>query len=379
MKAIYAIFRSVRQRRLLLASAVAAAIFGLATSSKSDADDNPPDQDGTVHVSAFSLPASSLVDESTRTALKQARALAEGVDAEISKTCPSSENVGRQQMAATRRCEAKAMYRTAFYREFRKLYSVEITSQTMGGVLTEVFTPRSGVAPQNKDRVLVNLHGGHFKIGSRTISHLESLPIASRGQIRVISVDYRMAPEDTFPAASEDVAAVYRELLRSHRPQKIGLFGCSAGSLLTAEAIAWFQKEGLPLPGAIGMFGGGASYYQEGDSGQLSAAMSGVQLERAAQHPYFRGTDRANPLAFPILSQQIMARFPPSLLIATTRDIGESAAVYTHSQLVKLGVDAELHIWEGMDHCFFAGFNVPAADEVHQVIVRFFDRHLRDK
>ena len=50
-----------------------------------------------------------------------------------------------------------------------------------------------------------------------------------------------MAPEYQFPTASEDVAAVYKALLRKYRAQNIGIYGCSAGSLLAAEALAWFQ------------------------------------------------------------------------------------------------------------------------------------------
>jgi len=62
---------------------------------------------------------------------------------------------------------------------------------------------------------------------------------------------YRQAPEFAFPAATEDIAAVYRELLKTYRPEDIGIFGCSAGGSLTAQSMAWFLKENLPLPGAI--------------------------------------------------------------------------------------------------------------------------------
>jgi monoterpene epsilon-lactone hydrolase len=75
---------------------------------------------------------------------------------------------------------------------------------------------------------------------------LRPRPIASIGKIKVISVDYRQAPEYAFPSASEDVATVYRELLKTYKPTNIGIYGCSAGGLLTAETIAWFQKEKLP-------------------------------------------------------------------------------------------------------------------------------------
>src|SRR6185312_14600393 len=97
----------------------------------------------------------------------------------------------------------------------------------------------------------------------------ESIPIASIGKIKVISIDYRMAPEYTFPAASDDVVAVYRQLLKTYKPKNMGLYGCSAGGLLTAESISRFQKESLPLPAAIGMFCSGASYYQDGVSSSI--------------------------------------------------------------------------------------------------------------
>jgi len=224
--------------------------------------------------------------------------------------------------------------------------------------------------------VLIDLHGGHFMGGARTVSHEEAIPIASTGKIKVISIDYRMWPEYVFPAASEDVAAVYRELLKNYRPEDMGIYGCSAGSLLTAQSVAWFQKQGLPMPGAIGMFGGGATYYQEGDSAQIASARDAFPLQPANEHPYLDVTNGGNPLAFPVNVADVMARFPPSLLISSTRDLGLSSVVYTHSQLVKQGVEAQLNVWEGLQHCFLFGMDVPQSAEAFDVIVRFFDQHL---
>ena len=72
--------------------------------------------------------------------------------------------------------------------------------------------------------------------------------------IQVITVDYREAPEHAFPAASEDVATVYRDLLKQYDPKSIGIYGISAGGFLTAQTVAWLQQENLPMPGAIGIF-----------------------------------------------------------------------------------------------------------------------------
>ena len=71
-----------------------------------------------------------------------------------------------------------------------------------------------------------------------------------------------------------------------------------------------------------------------------------------------------------------MKHFPPSLLIAGTRDPALSSVVQTHSVLVSQGVDAELHIWEGLGHAFFFDPDLPQSKEVYAVMAKFFDDHL---
>jgi acetyl esterase/lipase len=71
-----------------------------------------------------------------------------------------------------------------------------------------------------------------------------------------------------------------------------------------------------------------------------------------------------------------MARFPPSLLIASTRDLALSSVVYTHSVLVQQRVPAELHVWEGLPHSFFVDPELPQSREVYEIAARFFDRNL---
>ena len=75
---------------------------------------------------------------------------------------------------------------------------------------------------------------------------------------RVVSLDYRQGPKYRFPAASEDVAAVYAHLLKDHAPRDVGIYGCSAGGMLAAMSVAWFEKHNLPRPGAVGILCAGA-------------------------------------------------------------------------------------------------------------------------
>jgi acetyl esterase/lipase len=265
-----------------------------------------------------------------------------------------------------------------------ELFAVERKDQKIGGVHAYVYTPKTGISERNKKRVLINLHGGGFSGCWPGCAELESIPVSALGQIEVVSVDYREGPEFKFPAASEDVAAVFRELLKTHKPQEIGVYGCSAGGIQTAMSVAWFQAHELPSPGAIGIFCGSAGGIFGGDA--LYTAMPLGEARMASPPPpgappplsYFAGTDPKDPLVSPINSAEVLAKFPPTLIITGTRGFELSSALYTHEQLVKLGVQAELHVWEGLFHGFFYNMDVPESRDALNVIIRFFDRHLGD-
>jgi acetyl esterase/lipase len=82
------------------------------------------------------------------------------------------------------------------------------------------------------------------------------------------------------------------------------------------------------------------------------------------------------PLASPILSPDIIKRFPPTLLISSTRAADMSAAIDTHRELVKAGVDADLHLWDGLGHAFFMDIDLPESREAFDVMTHFFQKHL---
>lgn len=263
-------------------------------------------------------------------------------------------------------------------------FAVDRKDQMIAGVHAYAYMPKAGVPARNKNRVLIDLHGGGFSGCWPTCAELESIPVSGIGQIEVISLDYREAPANKFPAASEDVAAVYSELLKTHKPKEIGIYGCSAGGMLTAESVAWFQVHSLPEPGAIGIlcasasgtFGGDSSYTANWLGEARMPAPARGSSSRGGRPGYFDGTDPKDPMISPVDSPEVLAKFPPTLVITGTRGFEMSSAVYTHSQLVKAGVDAELHVWEGLFHGFFYNTDVPESKDAFNVILKFFDQHL---
>ncbi len=267
----------------------------------------------------------------------------------------------------------------------RRAFAVTIAPGTIAGVRTDDIRPATGIAPRHRHRVLINLHGGGMTHGGGLGGQSESIPIAAVGGFRVISIDYRMAPEHRFPAASEDVAAVYAALLSDYRPENIGIYGCSSGADLTAQAVAWFASHGLPRPGGIGMFGSGAAISDRFGDGYISALLfAGRPVADYSRmrfdEPYLEGADRSSPLVSPGHSPRTLAGFPPSLLITGTRDVAMSTTIHTHAQLVAAGVPARLHVWEGAAHCAFAQGvvdpDVPETRQAWDVITRFFDEQL---
>jgi monoterpene epsilon-lactone hydrolase len=323
--------------------------------------------DGTVHMPAQSVPVSGFLSPEGKAYLTE-----------------HLRNLQRPEMLVQEDGVPRLL--AGYIARQRELFAVDRDEATIGGVHAYVYTPRSGIAAENRDRVLIELHGGGFRDCWRACAELESLPIAALGRIKVVSLDYRQAPEHRHPAASEDVAAAYRELLQSYRAENIGIYGCSAGGMLTAMSVAWFQRHGLPRPGAIGIlcagaasvdggaFGGDASYTTlplgEGRALPPGAAGNPVPMD------YFAGTDPDDPLVAPASSPAVLALFPPTLIVTGTRSFELSNAVYTHAQLVKHGVDADLHVWEGMFHGFFYNPDVPESRECYDVIVAFFAKRL---
>lgn len=359
--------RHVALRSLSLISlALAAGSPGLS------AQDTKPDYgsieaDGTVIVSSFKLPPSIYMSDEAKKALPRTpsdmeagmfQALAAGTAGALRKRMPELMGPRIKKLGET--------------------YRVITRTAEIAGVPAVYATPVKPISKANRKKILLNLPGGGFVMGAAGgTGMVESIPLAGLAQIEIVSITYRQAPETMFPSASEDVAKVYRELLKTHKPADIGIFGCSAGGLLTAEAMAWFIKEKLPLPGAIGIFCASADARWGGDSRAFGRSFLALPPRPKVARDYFAEQDLNNSLASPVLDPAILRQFPPTLMITATRAMEMSAAVNTHRELVKAGVEADLHVWDGLNHAFFYDANLPESREAFNVMTRFFSKHLK--
>jgi acetyl esterase/lipase len=91
---------------------------------------------------------------------------------------------------------------------------------------------------------------------------------------------------------------------------------------------------------------------------------------------YFDGASWQDPLLAPINHPDVLSRFPPSLIITSTRDMALSAAIAAHQRLVGVGAASELHVYEGLTHYFFSDTDLPESRQAFNVIARFFNTRL---
>ncbi len=322
--------------------------------------------DGTVQVPTFDLPVSEFSSPEARAA-QASRAKAAG-------GAPPNDipvDVMRKGLEAMLAPQVEAM---------RKIYAVDIVDQPIAGVPTRIIKPKG--RPFDRKRLLINLHGGGFSMCAGACALLESIPIAALGNFEVITIDYRMGPEARHPAALEDVEKVYRRLLPHHKASSIGIYGCSAGGALTAQTAAWLPRQGLPQPGAIGIFGAGGVRFMSGDSAYIAGYIDGSfappgHAKGDMTRGYFDGAAMGDPIISPALHPDIAAKFPPTLLITGTRAMDMSPAIVTNSALIKAKVPSTLIVGEGMGHCYIYNADLPEARDAHQAIVDFFKANLK--
>jgi monoterpene epsilon-lactone hydrolase len=284
-------------------------------------------------------------------------------------TDPADEPV---PMWATR--EATALAFTALNQQAREMFPVRIEEIHIDGVRCHRIEPET-VPAANRGKVLINLHGGGFVIGSGSL--VEAIPIANLTGIPVIAVDYRLAPEHPYPAAVDDAMAVYRHVLTTLSPANIGVYGSSAGGFITGQLLARLRAQGMPMPGCAGVFSAGGDLVDFGDTRQIFTlngffghhilpfdhAMSEVRA-------YLGGADPRDPLVSPALSD--LSGFPPVLLITGTRDALLSGAANFHRALRRAGVDTELLVFDAMPHSHWYALHLPETAEALHAMAEFF-------
>ena len=226
--------------------------------------------------------------------------------------------------------------------------TIQISPVHLGGVTGErVEGPTLG------DIVLLYLHGGGY-FGCSAESHRPITIYYALHGFRVFAPDYRLAPENRFPAAVDDAVAFYRALLGAGYPaERIVVAGESAGGGLTVSLMLALRAASSPLPAAAALFSPWTDLAATGDSIRTNTGRCAMFIgsDVAASARYYLGdTDPRNPLASPLYAD--LAGLPPLLIHVGADEVLRDDSTRLAERARAAGVFVELKIWPVVPHAW---------------------------
>jgi acetyl esterase/lipase len=217
------------------------------------------------------------------------------------------------------------------------------------------------IKPKNwKDngKVIVYLHGGGYTILSANSTLSNAATIANTTGLRVISVDYSLAPVSKWNQTTDEVVSVIKSLVNEQGyslEDDIGMFGDSAGGGLVAGSVLKMRDEGIGIPAAISLWSPWTDVTGEGDSYVTLKntdlfISEDLMLENMAG-AYANIADQKNPYVSPVYGN-FSKGFPPTLIQVGTKEILLSDSIRLYQALDKADIPVKLDVYEAMPHVF---------------------------
>lgn len=251
--------------------------------------------------------------------------------------------------------------------------SVEVETTRIGSATVHIATPSQLVFV---DCVYLDLHGGAFVFGSGEACREGARSQAVAQGVCYYGIDYRTPPDHPFPAALDDCLAVYRHAVATYGADRVVLGGRSAGGNLALATVLRAHDEGMEMPAALVLLSPEVDLTESGDSFHVNRTVDVVLPNplMPANLLYANGADLTHPHLSPLFGE-FFEGFPATFIQSGTRDLFLSNAVRLHRSLRRVGVAAELHVFEAMPHGGFGG--TPEDAELLDEVVRFVRRSLR--
>jgi acetyl esterase/lipase len=261
----------------------------------------------------------------------------------------------------------------AAYEKLKAHYSME--DRDINGITTLWIRP-----PQLKheDKVMIFIHGGGWIVNTRKAQVKLQADVASSLGVKLVSIEYRLAPEHPYPAAVNDIVAAYKGIIKVYGAENTGVFGTSAGGGLTLATLLRLKADGLPLPAASAPLSPGAdmtaSGYMYMDVGLQDPILPPYGAYTAMQ-AYVGKADPKDPLVSPVFGDY--TDMTPMFLLCGTAEIIGSDAIRVAAHARNQGADVTLLVSDGMWHVPIGnGTGVPELQLAYDEMIKFFRRHL---
>lgn len=253
---------------------------------------------------------------------------------------------------------------------------VSVTERTLGGVPVLEIIPKDW---KDNGKVLVYTHGGAYTFFSAYSTLPSSAPMSRATGLKVISVDYTLAPTDNWEKIQADVIKVFEALLaEGYKMDDIAMHGDSAGGGLATSSILNLRDKGFGMPAVVVLWAPWVDLTNEGDTAHTLAdedpMLDYAKLLEPSALSFADGLKLNDPRVSPI-NADFSKGFPPVLIQAGTKEIFLSTAVRLYQKLEAQGQSATLDIYEGMPHVF-QQFGITESEIAISKSATFVNKHL---
>ncbi len=259
-----------------------------------------------------------------------------------------------------------------------KRYEPSIKRSMLGGVPVLDIKPATW---KSDSRILLYVHGGGYTLFSADSTLVCAVPLAHDTGVRVISIDYALAPQSGWREIVGQTTAVVRALVEQGQNLKaLAICGDSAGGALAAGTVLKCRDDGIGMPGAVVFWSPWSDISSSGDTyGTLKDADPVLRYTGILEHcarAYAAPEDWKQPYVSPVYADYSQG-FPPTLIQAGTREILLSDAVRLYRALANADIPVFFDPYEGMWHVFqgFPG-NLPESQLARQNVGKFLDKYL---
>jgi len=253
---------------------------------------------------------------------------------------------------------------------------IHVSAIDLGGTRVLDIKPRGW---KDNGNVLVYTHGGAYVLFSALSTIGISGIVAQTTGLRVISIDYTLAPHANWSQISDEIVAVFKELIKQgYTMDDIGLFGDSAGGGLASTTVLRLRNDGIGMPAAVVLYSPMADLSCPGESYQtLKASESMYDYElhmKTSFAAYADSADQQNPYVSSVYGD-FTKGYSPTLIQGGTKELLLSSFVRLYQAMDIAGVDVSLDIYEGMPHVF-QRYPIPEAEVALNKANNFFKEHL---
>jgi acetyl esterase/lipase len=234
-----------------------------------------------------------------------------------------------------------------------KKFEPTIAEKELGGVPVLEITPKGW---RDNGKLLVYVHGGAYALFSARSTLNNSAYVADSTGLRVISVDYTLAPQAKWEQVTDQAVAVMEALkLAGHSWKDIAIYGDSAGGGLAAGAVLKMRDKGLGMPAAVVLWSPWSDITETGDTYTTLKQAEPNYLYATFLKPcadaYADSQDQKNPYVSPVYGDYSKG-FPPTLIQGGTKEIFLSNFIRQYQAIDVAGGAATLDLFEGMIHVF---------------------------